>query len=52
MDKLLLYRNMGNPAYGIKEVEFSYREVKEFRMSNLRERRSSSKDDGEGSNDL
>lgn len=39
MDKLLLYRNMANPAYGIKEVEFSAREGKDFRNYNLRERK-------------
>jgi hypothetical protein len=40
MDKLLSYRTMVNPAYGIKEVEFSNLEVKEFRMNNLKERSS------------
>lgn len=38
MEKLLIYRNIAIPAYGIKEIEFSAQEVKDFRQSNLRER--------------
>jgi hypothetical protein len=35
MSKILRIRGLSNPAYGIKEVEFSTNEIEKYRASNL-----------------